>query len=313
VANLVVVALGGNAIIPREGAGTIEEQIRVTGQTMRQVAEMIENGVRVVLTHGNGPIVGNILIRNEAASKMVPPMPLDVCGADSQGGIGYMVQQSLGSILRSRNIRKEVVSVVTQVVVSPDDEAFERPTKPIGPFYTREEAEAIRQRKAWSMVEDSGRGYRRVVPSPKPLEIVERSVVEKLVEQGVVVVCVGGGGIPVRRESDGTLRGVEAVIDKDLAAGLLARELKADMLVVVTAVEQVCLDFGRPSERGIDHMNVEDARRYHQEGQFPPGSMGPKIEAAIAFLESGGKEVVVTSPEVLHAAVLGKAGTRITK
>jgi carbamate kinase len=311
--HLIVVALGGNAIVPRDGAGTIDQQIDVTRRTMQHVAGMISDGNSVVLTHGNGPIVGNILIRNELASGVVPPMPLDICGADSQGGIGYMVQQALGSILRVRHIDKSVVSLVTQVVVSLEDQAFRKPTKPIGPFYGKDEASALARDKGWSVVEDSGRGYRRVVASPKPLEIVEKAVVERLVREGVVVVCAGGGGIPVVRDAHGTLRGVEAVIDKDLAAGLLASELRADMLVLVTPVNQVFLDFGKPDQRGIDFMSVDDARRYLDEGQFPPGSMGPKIEAAISFLESGGKEVVVTSPEQLHRAVAGGSGTRISK
>ena len=308
---LIVVALGGNAIIPRDEAGTIEQQIDVTRKTMEHVAEMISDGNSVVLTHGNGPIVGNILIRNEAASGVVPPMPLDVCGADSQGGIGYMVQQALGSILRARRIDKSVVSLVTQVVVSLDDEAFKKPTKPIGPFYRKEEAAVLEREKGWRVVEDSGRGYRRVVASPKPLEIVEKPVVERLVKQGIVVVCAGGGGIPVARNADGGLAGVEAVIDKDLAAGLLASELRADMLVIVTAVDQVFLDFGKPHQRGIEGMTVDEAARFLARGEFPPGSMGPKIEAAISFLESGGKEVVVTSPENLYRAVAGGSGTRI--
>jgi carbamate kinase len=306
----VLLSLGGNAILPGRGAGTIEEQFRVTHATMEHVADLLASGVRVILTHGNGPIVGNILIRNELARDRIPPMPLDVCGADSQGGIGYMIQQSLQNCLRQRRVPRLAATVLTQVVVRADDPAFQNPTKPIGPFYTPAEARSLAARSGWHLAEDSGRGMRRVVASPRPVRIVEESVIRSLFDAGHVVIAAGGGGIPVIEE-DGKLRGVEAVIDKDLASVLLALAVRVETLVNVTAVDQVALDFGKPTMRSLSRISVQEAKRWLAEGQFPPGSMGPKIQAAVQFLEGGGREVIITSPPHLREAMDGRAGTRI--
>jgi len=306
----VLLSLGGNAILPGRGAGTIQEQFRVTQASMAHVADMLEVGARVILSHGNGPIVGNILIRNEMAQERIPPMPLDVCGADSQGGIGYMIQQSLQNILLERRLPRQVVTVITQVVVRADDPAFARPTKPIGPFYAEDEARRLSAQKGWRMLEDAGRGLRRVVPSPRPVRIVEESAIRSLFEAGHVVIAGGGGGIPVIEEH-GRLRGVEAVIDKDLTSILLALSVKVDTVINVTAIDQVSLDFGKPTQRPISVLTLADARRHLQDGQFPEGSMGPKIRAAIQFLEGGGKEVIITSPPLVRESLEGRAGTRI--
>lgn len=307
---MIVITLGGNAILSVSGRGTIEEQIGVVRVAMRGVADLLASGLSVVLSHGNGPIVGNIVIRNEAAKNEIPPMPLDVCGADSQGGIGYMLQQVLGNELRKRGLQRTVVSVVTQSVVDRNDPAFANPTKPIGPFYSKEEADELAREKGWKMREDAGRGYRRVVPSPKPLEIVEWDAIHALIAQGFVVIGAGGGGIPVAREN-GSLVGVEAVIDKDRAAAVLARQLNAERLIILTTVPQVFLDFGKESQKEIGRMTAREARAYLSAGQFPPGSMGPKMEAAIEFVESGGDEAIITSAEELFGAMEGRSGTHI--
>ncbi len=308
----IVVALGGNAILPAKNAGTIDEQFRLTRETMAEVVDLTREW-RVVLTHGNGPIVGNIVIRNEAARESIPRMPLDICGADSQGGIGYMMQQILQNQLRRQRLDGEVVTVVTQVVVDADDPGFNKPTKPIGPFYASEEAECLEKDKGWKMVQDSGRGWRRVVPSPIPKRIVELSAIQLLHNAGHVVIAAGGGGIPVVDMPDGSLRGVEAVIDKDYASVVLALALGVTRLLVVTAVGRVALDFGKPTERPIDVISLKSAHRYLEERQFAAGSMGPKIEAAVWFLESGGRDVCICSPANLKQAVRGEAGTWLTK
>ncbi len=307
---MIVVTLGGNALLPGTGRGTIDEQIEVARTAMQGVADLVASGIAVVLSHGNGPIVGNIVIRNEAARDLIPPMPLDVCGADSQGGIGYMLQQVLGNALRERGVEKTVVSLVTQCVVDERDPAFANPTKPIGPFFPRSTAESIVRALHWTMKEDGKRGFRRVVPSPMPVEIVEWEAIERLVQAGVVVIAAGGGGVPVHLDA-GKLRGVEAVIDKDHAAAVLARQLRAERLVVLTAVPQVALDFGKPTQRNLGRLTVDEAKAHLAAGQFPPGSMGPKMEAVIAFVEGGGAEAIITSPDSIFAAMEGRTGTRI--
>jgi carbamate kinase len=310
--NSILLSFGGNAIIPSSGTGTFDEQLEVTRSTMRQVAALLDAfPLMLVITHGNGPIVGNILIRNEAASDLIAPMPLDVCGADSQGGIGYMIQRVLSDELRQRGLDRPVAAIVTQVVVDAADKAFGNPTKPIGPFYSESRAKFLSEEKGWTVVEEKGRGFRRTVPSPAPLEIVEKPVIEALMKSGVIPIAVGGGGIPVVRADGGRLKGVEAVIDKDRASALLAGELGLESMVTVTAVDYIFLDFGTPKAAPIKKMNVSQARRHIQDGQFPPGSMLPKVEAAIRFLESGGKEVVVTSPDLLADALTGDGGTHI--
>jgi carbamate kinase len=308
---IIVVALGGNSIIPVDKQGTIDEQLELTRATMIHVARLIEQGHLVVITHGNGPVVGNIFIRSEIAKDVIPPMPLDVCGADSEGGIGYMIQQTLQNQLASMGIDKDVFTIITQVVVDPDDPAFKHPTKPIGPFYSSEEAGKIGREKGWAIIEDSGRGYRRVVPSPKPREIVEWRAMEKAIDSGAIVIAVGGGGIPVIRDAAGELRGVDAVIDKDRASSVLARQLKAQMLVILTQVEKVAIDYGKRGQKDLDVLTVSDARKYLRRGEFAPGSMGPKIEAAVEFVEGGGEQVIITKPELLSEALRGEHCTRI--
>ena len=306
-----VVTLGGNALLPEQGKGTFEEQFVVATRAMEGVADLIAHAnEEVVLSHGNGPIVGNIMIRNEAARAEIPPMPLDVCGADSQGGIGYLLQQVLDNALVARGVRCRVVSLVTQCVVDENDPAFGMPTKPIGQFYHEERARYLERSKGWTFIEDAGRGGRRVVPSPRPLEIVEWDAIRCLVASGMVVIAAGGGGVPVIRR-DGKFRGVEAVIDKDRAAVVLAKQLRARRLIALTSVDRVSLDFGKATQRPLDEISAAEAARHLREGQFPSGSMGPKIEAAIDFVGHGGEEAIITSPGNLLAAVEGKAGTHI--
>ena len=309
----ILITLGGNAILPARGTGTFDEQCAITRLTMQPIAALIRDGIEVVLSHGNGPIVGNILIRNEAARDQIAPMPLDVCGADSQGGIGYMMQQSLQNELHHIHLDRTVVTVVTQIVVDERDPAFRRPTKPIGPFYSEERARLLAKEKGWTIVEDAGRGYRRVVPSPRPLEVIEIEAIRGLVDDGVIVIAGGGGGIPVSRQWDGTLHGVEAVIDKDLASSLLARLLGCDMLVIVTGVDRVAVHFGKPEQRDLDLVTVEELEKFQKEGHFAAGNMGPKVQAAIEFIRGGGREVIITSPEKARDALEGTTGTRVRR
>ena len=310
-AKVAVVAIGGNSLIKDKDHQTVPDQFAATRETCIHIADMIGQGWEVVITHGNGPQVGFILMRSELASHLLHTVPLDSCGADTQGAIGYMIQQSLGNEFQKRGIQKPVVTVVTQVVVDKDDPAFENPTKPIGPFYDETRAKRYRDEEGWHIMEDAGRGWRRVVPSPIPMRIVEQESVRALIGLGFVVIGVGGGGIPVVEE-DGSLRGVEAVIDKDYASGLLATGIKADLLLISTAVEKVALNYGKPNQVDLDRMTLSEAKNYLQEGHFPPGSMGPKIKAVIKFLEEGGKEALITSPENLARALRGETGTRIT-
>jgi len=309
---LAVIALGGNAIIREQDRGTIEEQIRNVTNSCDPIIDLIERGFRVVLTHGNGPQVGNSLLKSESAAQIVPPYPLDVCGAETQGLLGYIIQQSFRNRLKERGIDKEIVTVVTQVAVDKEDPAFRNPTKPIGPFYTKERAEQLSKATGAAIVEDSGRGYRRVVPSPKPKTIIERQTIKVLLDNDIIVVAVGGGGIPILEESTG-LRGIEAVIDKDYASGVLARELGADYFIILTGVEKVSIDFGKPTQKDLSAISIADAKNYLAAGQFPPGSMGPKIEAAVDFIESGGESAIITSIDKLDEALKGKTGTRIIR
>lgn len=309
----IVVSLGGNVLVPDRSGGRIEEQFRVTRAAMAPVVELLRSGERVILTHGNGPIVGNILIRSEAAAQIIPPTPLYICGADSQGGIGYMAQQVLRNLLSAIGLNVEVATVVTQVVVDPDDPGFREPSKPIGPFYSEEEARTLERERRWKLVEDSGRGWRRVVPSPDPQRIVELKVIRTLVDAGHVVIAAGGGGVPVVEIAPGVYEGAEAVIDKDLAAVVLAQAVDARRLVIVTSVDRVAIDFQTPQQRDLDLLHVAEAKQYLADGQFPPGSMGPKILGAIRFIESGGEEVLITSPGRIGEALAGRAGTRIIR
>jgi carbamate kinase len=312
VADFLVVAFGGNAILPSGQRGTLEEQRENIRRMSSELGRLLADGHRVVVTHGNGPQVGEIMLKSELAREIVPPLTLDVGGAMSQGQIGYMLQQEIGNYLARWHIEHSVCSIVTQVVVNADDPAFKTPTKPIGRFYDQAEAEELRVQRGWDMVEDAGRGYRRVVPSPQPQTIVEWPAVRSLVAAGVLVIAAGGGGIPVVCEADGSLRGVEAVIDKDLAAQRLASLVQARTLVLLTEVDAVAVDFGTPQQRALQLVELHELKGYLQSGQFPAGSMGPKVKACVDFLESGGDRAIITSAANLIAAVNGlTTGTQV--
>lgn len=306
-----VIALGGNAITPPDLEGTIPQQYAATRQTCGNIVALIERGHDILLTHGNGPQVGNVLRRVECARDEIYPLPLDVCVADTQGGMGYMIQQCMENELLHRTLKKSIVTVITQVVVRSDDPAFRNPTKPIGPFMGIEEAEDRKKADRWQVVEDAGRGYRRVVPSPRPVRIIEIGAIRALIRERCIVIACGGGGIPVAVDGDGDIRGVECVIDKDLATALLACEIGAKSMIISTGVEKVAIHFKKPNQVLLDEMRLSDARAYQQQGHFPAGSMGPKIESAIYFLEHGGREVIITTPAHLADALDGKTGTRI--
>jgi carbamate kinase len=305
-----VVAIGGNSLIRSGQRGSIEEQRANALITARAIAGLVQRGHAIVITHGNGPQVGAQLLRSEIAADQVCPEPLDVCGADTQGAIGYILEQALIHAFAETGVQAPVATVLTQVVVNPADPAFQRPTKPVGPFYTAEQAQQRARDRGWTVVEDAARGWRRVAPSPEPCEIVEIDAIRDLVASGYVVIAVGGGGIPVVRR-DGELAGVEAVIDKDLAAALLARLLRARLLIISTDVACVYLHYRQENETPLRCVRAAVLRRYAAEGHFPPGTMGPKIEAALRFLAHGGREVIITSPELLTAAVAGRSGTHI--
>lgn len=309
-----VMALGGNALQEAGKPATAQAQLEVVEKTSEYIADIVERGYEVIVAHGNGPQVGRIVIQNEVASASTPAMPFDVCGAMSQGMIGYHIQQGLSKVLRHRGINKNVVTIVTQVVVDKDDPKFKAPSKPIGPFYTEEEAKAIAAEKGYTMKEDAGRGWRRVVASPLPVEIVELDAVKTLNDAGFVVVTVGGGGIPVVRNDAGDLEGVAAVIDKDLASEKLARDMDADALVILTAVEKVSINFKKPDQKDLDRMSAAEAKQYIKEGHFAPGSMLPKIEAALNFVESKpGRIAIITSLDKAVDAIEGRDGTTITE
>lgn len=307
----IVVALGGNAISQQFEEGNIYQQFANTRQSLLGVADLITMGYRVLITHGNGPQVGNQLIRIESARGQVPVLPLGIVVADTEGGMGYMIAQCLINILRDRAIQKEVACVVTQMIVDKNDPSLKKPTKFVGPFFKEEQVAELVEKRGWIVKEDKGRGWRRVVPSPKPIELVEKNVIKKLVEQDTIVIAAGGGGIPVYIEANGWLEGIDAVIDKDLASWVLAKDIGAEELMILTGVEKVALNFGKPNQTFIDKMTVSEAKQYLSEGHFPPGSMGPKIEASLNFLENGGERVIITSIENSLQAVKGKAGTVI--
>jgi carbamate kinase len=308
---LIVVAFGGNAVYPPTIKGLAEEQLEIMDAACELLVPVFRAGYRAVLTHGNGPVVGNILFRMALTSKSLVPMPMDVCVAHSQGGIGYMLQQSLANVLARHGIRASVSSIVTEVEVDPNDPAFTHPTKPVGRFFSEADARRIASETGWDFVEDSGRGWRRVVPSPMPLAILDTPAINALLAAGVIPIAAGGGGIPVVRAPGGGYRGVAAVVDKDLTSGLLAADVGAGQLVMLTGVERVALDFGKPTQRSIERLTVAEARKHLADGQFPPGSMGPKISAALQFIERGGPRAVITSLDKLDLALDGRAGTAI--
>jgi carbamate kinase len=311
---IAVVAIGGNSLIKDKSHQTVEDQYQAAKETTYHIADMIESGWEVAIGHGNGPQVGFILRRSEIAHKVegMHEIPLDVCGADSQGAIGYALQQNLQNEFVRRNIKKDVTTVITQVAVDRNDQAFKNPSKPIGSFMDEEDAKRRHKDLGWVVVEDSGRGWRRVVPSPIPQKVVELHSVKTLINSGVVVITVGGGGIPVVEDGPGQYMGTAAVIDKDYASSLLARQIKADLLLISTAVEKVALNFGKPNQQWIDKMTLEEAKAYLAEGtHFAKGSMAPKIQAIIWFLEAGGKQAIITNPENISRALKGETGTWI--
>ncbi|MFZ5820031.1 MAG: carbamate kinase [Chloroflexota bacterium] len=311
---LAVVAIGGNSLIKDKTHQTVEDQYQAAKETTYHIADMIEQGWDVAIGHGNGPQVGFVLRRSEIAAKTegMHEVPLDVCGADTQGAIGYALQQNLQNELYQRGIKKKVVTVITQVLVDKDDPAFKNPTKPIGGFMDEPEAKRREKEQKWSVVEDAGRGWRRVVASPLPKEIVELETVQTLLGAGIVTVTVGGGGIPVIDPGDGNYEGIAAVIDKDFASSLLAQQIGADLFVISTAVEKVALNFGKPEEKWLDKMTLSEAKQYLAEGtHFAKGSMAPKIQAIIWFLENGGKQALITNPENIGRALKGETGTLI--
>ncbi|MFP4170271.1 MAG: carbamate kinase [Methanomassiliicoccales archaeon] len=309
-----VVAIGGNAILRAGQPPSYRNQTSNLRETCVHLAGLIASGYDMVLTHGNGPQVGNIILQNELLREDVPPMPMDVCVAQSQGQLGFMIQQALTEALEAQGVDKVVSTLLTRVLVDPEDPAFENPTKPVGPFYSRQEAEEMARERGWAFREDLKRGgYRRVIPSPRPVDIIERRTIRRLVfggeDQAEVVVAAGGGGIPVIRRGD-HLEGVEAVVDKDLAACVLACSIDESLLVLLTDVDQVYLDY-QEDPKPLGRVTVEEMASYQEEGQFPPGSMGPKVEAALRFLRAGGERAIITSPELIEKALRGEAGTHV--
>lgn len=306
---IAVVAVGGNSLIKDAQHRTVPDQYAAAAESMYHIVDMLEQGWNVVVTHGNGPQVGFILRRSELARHELHEVPLDSCGADTQGAIGYMFQRALHNEFKRRGIARQAATVVTQTLVDRNDPAFERPSKPIGSFMTEAEARQKMADEGWTMVEDAGRGWRRVVASPRPVEILEQDAIMALINHGVVVIAVGGGGIPVMETDTGDLTGVEAVIDKDYASALLASRLPADVFIISTAVEKVALNYNKPDQRWLDRLTLAEAKQFLAEGHFHQGSMGPKIEAIVSFLERGGKQAVITNPENLGRALAGETGT----
>ncbi|HEY7126902.1 MAG TPA: carbamate kinase, partial [Ktedonobacterales bacterium] len=308
---LAVVAIGGNSLIKDGAHQTVPDQWNAVRETATHIAEMIGQGWNVIVTHGNGPQVGFILLRSELSRSKLHPVPLDSCGADTQGAIGYMIQLALHNEFQRRGIQREAVTLVTQVLVDARDPAIQNPSKPIGQFYTEEQAREYMAKDGWAMVEDAGRGWRRVVPSPRPKEIIEKNAIQAMINAGFILIACGGGGIPVIRDAQGNLQGLEGVIDKDLASSLLASSIHADLLLISTAVERVALNYRKPDQRNLDRLSFSEAKRYFAEGHFAKGSMGPKVQAALEFLENGGKAALITTPETIGRALAGETGTWI--
>jgi carbamate kinase len=313
---LVIVAIGGNSLVRDNGRDSVQDQYEAVQETAMNIADMVQEGYNVVVTHGNGPQVGFGLRRSEIANETagMPDVPLVNCVADTQGGIGYQIQQALTNEFTKRGIKKKVATIITQVEVDINDPNFENPTKPVGSFFSLEQAEEMKlEHPEWIFIEDSGRGYRRVVPSPKPIDIVEKEAIKSLVEAGYVVIAAGGGGIPVIKTREKEYLGVDAVIDKDFATSLLAEQVNAETLIITTGVPRVCINFGKPNQLALEKITVEETKQYVLENHFAPGSMLPKIEASLSFLENGGKKVVITNPESLQDAINEKQGTHIVK
>lgn len=307
-----VVAIGGNALIKSGEEGTIYQQFANARETCSNLMQLVKRGYEIILTHGNGPQVGFALRRHERSRDVIPPYPLGVCVAETVGSIGYMLQQTMQNTVKEFGLRKDTVTIITQVVVDKADPSFTNPTKPIGQFFTKEEIDIKVKNDDWKVMEDSGRGWRRVVPSPRPIRIVEKDTIGHLLKMGKIVIACGGGGLPVIEFEDGSLDGVEAVIDKDYASSKLAQQLGIDEFIILTNVEKVSLNYGKADEVQLDVLTLEEAKRYFDEGHFPPGSMGPKIDAAIEFLENGGRRVIITSHDRLIEGIQGNAGTTIT-
>jgi carbamate kinase len=306
---LVLVAMGGHAFMQKGEAGTIEEHERNALTIAALLLTLVDRGYNIVITHGNGPQVGQLLLQHEKARDEVPQLPLDVLVAMTEGSLGYILQQAILNQLHRRDSRRYVVTVVTQVLVDPDDPAFKKPSKPIGPFLTKAEAERRRDTLGWKVKADAGRGWRRLVASPKPIKVIQRDTVREAARAGHVVIACGGGGIPIKKEADGTYAGVEAVIDKDLTSAVLATEIGASLLVILTAVPQVYTDFGKETQKALGAVTLDEIEHLHAQGHFEAGSMGPKIEAVIAFLRAGGRRALITNPDNLPAAIDGRAGT----
>lgn len=309
----IMVALGGNAILKHTEEGTAIDQLRNVRATSKVLVELVHEGYQLAITHGNGPQVGDILLKNDLAKSSLPPMPLDICSSESQGMIGYMLQQSMYSELHLAGLDSSIATIVTQTVVDSEDPAFKHPTKPIGPFYTALEASKLRNEKGWTIINDSGRGYRRVVPSPQQIRFLEETAIKTLFEKGVMIIASGGGGIPVIIEEDGSISGVEGVIDKDRASVLLANTLSADILLILTDVKNAYVDYNRPSQAPLYDISIEEAKKLVEDGQFAEGSMAPKIESAIRFVEEGGKRAIITSIDNALQALKGQGGTVISK
>jgi carbamate kinase len=308
-----VVAFGGNALMDFSGKSSYADQLMKAEKMCGEIPTLFDMGYQVVITHGNGPQVGNLLMQQESLADAIPPMPLDVCDAMTQGQIGYMIGQTLRNMFTKNRISKPVISLVTQVVVSENDPAFKNPTKFVGPFFKKDEIEELQSERGWEIREDSGRGWRRVVPSPKPVDIVEKEEIGEMIRRNFVVISCGGGGIPVLRDKKGRLKGVAAVIDKDFAAERLASLIGAETLLLITSVNQVSIFYGTPKQKNLSKMTLKEAKRYRDEGHFPLGSMGPKIEAAIKFLDSGGRRTIITSLGGIDVALKGEGGTEITQ
>ena len=306
-----VVAFGGNALMGEDGNSTYAEQIIKTDIMCNKLLFLFDMGYRILITHGNGPQVGNFLMQQECLAENVPPMPLEACNAMTQGQIGYMIGHRLRNTFTRNNIKKPIIVFITQVVVSKDDPAFNNPTKFIGPFFNKEQSDKLSREEGWLMREDSGRGYRRIVASPRPIDIIEKEEIAEMAHKDFVVIACGGGGIPVIRDEKGCLKGVPAVIDKDFAAEKIGNFIGAELLLLITPVDRVAINFGTPEQKNLSKITLEEAERYFSEGHFAPGSMGPKIEAAIQFLRSGGKKAIITSLDCIESAIKGEAGTEI--